>query len=156
MDHARRQELIARYREGPAVVREALRRVGDARLDQQPADGWSPRQIAHHLADSETTSGIRLKRLLAEDRPVIQGYDEMEFSRRLYYDRPIEPSLALFEATRRATLDILERLTEAEWAREGTHSESGRYAVEDWLEIYAAHAHDHARQMLEAVGEAAR
>jgi hypothetical protein len=39
-------------------------------------------------------------------------------------------------------------LSEDEWAREGTHSESGRYTMDDWLEIYAAHAHDHAAQIL--------
>ena len=35
-------------------------------------------------------------------------------------------------------------MSDAEWAREGTHSESGRYTVERWLEIYAQHAHGHA------------
>ena len=41
-------------------------------------------------------------------------------------------------------------MTEAEWAREGSHSQSGRYTVLDWLRIYAVHAHDHARQIREA------
>ena len=45
-------------------------------------------------------------------------------------------------------------MTETEWVREGTHSESGRYTVERWLEIYAAHAHDHAEQILVAAGRA--
>ena len=41
-------------------------------------------------------------------------------------------------------------MTEAEWRREGSHTESGRYTVERWLEIYAAHAHGHAEQILVA------
>jgi hypothetical protein len=151
MEPTQRAELIRRYREGPTVFREALSRVSEDALDRHPEGGWSPRQIAHHLADSETTSGIRLRRLLAEDHPEIQGYDEMEFARRLHYDRPIEPSLAVVDAVRVATADLLDCLTEAEWAREGTHAESGAYSVEAWLEIYAAHAHDHAAQVDEVL-----
>ncbi len=155
MDATTRRALIERYKDGYRVVSEALEHVTDAELDaHSAAGGWTAREIAHHLADSEMTSAIRLRRLLAEDRPVIMGYDEEEFARRLYYDRPIGASLAVLEAVRRATADILERLTEAEWTRAGTHSESGRYTITDWLQIYAAHAHDHAAQIRRARGAA--
>ena len=96
------------------------------------------------------TSAIRLRLLLAEERPTIRGYDQEAFARRLHYDRPIEASLAAFEAARRTTAELLHRMSEEDWGREGTHSESGRYTVEDWLEIYAAHAHDHADQIRRA------
>ena len=149
MDTAERRMLIERYREGPRVVEEALAGLDDAALDAAPPDGsWTPRMVAHHLADSEMTSAIRLRRLLAEDRPAIQGYDEEAFARRLHYDRrPIAPSLAAMRAARESTATILAHLSEEEWAREGTHSESGRYTMADWLRIYAAHAHDHAEQI---------
>jgi hypothetical protein len=151
MDSANRQTLIERYRDGHRVVVEALEGITEAELDAHPAaDEWSARAVVHHLADSETTSAIRLRRLLAEDRPAIDGYDEMEFARRLHYDRPVEASLEVLRAVRRASAEILDRLGEAEWSREGTHSESGRYTVEDWLEIYAAHAHEHAEQIRRA------
>ena len=102
----------------------------------------------HHLADSEMTSAIRLRRLIAEEQPVIVGYDEAEWARRLHYDdRPIGPSLDALAAARSTTADILDRLTDAEWGRVGTHTESGAYGVERWLEIYAAHAHEHADQI---------
>ena len=81
---------------------------------------------------------------------MLTGYDEEEFARRLYYDRPIDASLEVLKAVRSASAAILHRLNEEEWAREGTHSESGRYTVEDWLRIYAAHAHDHATQIRRA------
>ncbi len=148
MDETTRRSLIDRYKDGYRAVTEALAGITDRELDARPGpDEWTPREIVHHLADSEMTSAIRLRRLLAEDHPTIVGYDEQEFARRLHYDRPIESSLEALRAARRSTADILERLTEAEWAREGTHSESGRYSVEDWLEIYAAHALDHAAQI---------
>jgi hypothetical protein len=156
VDAARRDELIARYREGPAVVEQVTAGLGDEDLDHVPADGgWSAREVIHHLADSEMTSAIRLRRLLAEDSPVIQGYDEEEYARRLYYDsRPLEPSLAALRATRESTATILDLLSEQDWRRSGTHTESGEYSVEMWLEIYAEHAHDHAGQIERAVAEA--
>jgi hypothetical protein len=151
MDQIKRESLIARYRAGYAAVEDALAGATDAELDRGPADGgWSAREVAHHLADSETTSYIRLRRLLAEDRPTIQGYDEEEFARRLWYDRPITASLEVFRAVRASSAEILERLTEADWARGGIHSESGEYGVTDWLEIYSAHAFDHAEQIRRA------
>jgi hypothetical protein len=110
--------------------------------------------VIHHLGDSEMMSATRLRRLIAEDDPVIQGYDEPLFAQRLFYDdRPIEPSLAALGAARATTLQILERLTEDQWARVGTHTESGRYGVEDWLRIYAAHAHEHADQIERAMSQ---
>jgi hypothetical protein len=158
MNPQQRQALIERYREGHRAVLAALDGLSDAEMDARPSPGeWSVRQIVHHLADSEMTSAIRLRRLLAEDRPVIQAYDEAEFARRLYYqERPLAASLEALRAARLTSAEILERLSEAEWAREGTHTESGRYGVETWLEIYAAHAHDHADQIRRAREAAAR
>lgn len=158
MDEAVRQALIERYRDGHAAVTRALDGITAAELDARPATGgWAAREIVHHLADSEMTSAIRLRRLLVEERPTIAGYDEAAFARRLHYrDRPIEASLEAFKAARLTTAEILERLTEAEWSRAGTHSESGMYGVETWLELYAAHAHDHAEQIRRARASAER
>jgi DinB family protein len=151
MDPDRRQALIERYKEGPAAVAAALDGASDAELDARPAVGeWTAREVAHHLADSEMTSAIRLRRLLAEDHPVIAGYDEEEFARRFTYDRPVESALAALAAARRTSAEILDRLTDADWARAGVHSEEGPYSVETWLEVYAAHAHDHADQIRRA------
>ncbi len=153
MNTTTRQELIERYKAGPEAVAQALEGIADGELDTRAADGWTAREVVHHLADSETTAYVRLRRLLAEDQPLIAGYDEEEFARRLYYERPITASLEVFRAVRHASAELLERLTDAEWARAGTHSESGRYDVEEWLRIYAAHAHDHAEQIRRARGQ---
>lgn len=152
MDAKERERLIAVYRDGYRAVVEALHGATEEELSAKPAPNrWSAREIVHHLADSETTSAIRLRRLLAEDNPLIVGYDQEEFARRLFYDRPIAASLALFRAAREATAEILDRLTEEQWARTGTHSESGPYSVTRWLEIYADHAHNHADQIRRAL-----
>jgi DinB superfamily len=149
---AERDALVAQYEDGYRAITEALADITDAEWDAREAPGeWSPKEVVHHLADSEMTSAIRLRRLIVEDRPVIVGYDQDEFARRLYYDRPIEPSLAAFKAARDTTAQILHRLSPAEWVREGTHNEmAGRYGVEDWLRVYAVHAHDHADQIRRA------
>jgi hypothetical protein len=88
-----RAALIKLYKDGHRAVMDAFRGVADEELDRSASGEWTPRQIAHHLADSEMTSGIRLRRLIVEENPVIQGYDEAEFAMRLTSDRPIGPSL---------------------------------------------------------------
>ena len=151
MDQHQRATLVARYKDGHRVVAEALDGATDRELDAKPGPGkWSAREIVHHLADSEMTSAIRLRLLVAEDNAAIRAYDEKEFARKLHYDRPIESSLLAFQAARRSTGELLDRLTESDWAQAGTHPEHGRYSVERWLEIYADHAHNHADQIRRA------
>ena len=148
-----RSELVKKYKEGYAVVAAALEGASDAELDRRPAPGkWTSREIVHHLADSEMTSAIRLRRLIAEENPTIVGYDQEVFAVRLHYDRPIASSLEAFRWARVSTAEILDRLSEDDWARAGTHSESGAYSVIHWLEIYAEHAHKHAAQIRRARG----
>jgi hypothetical protein len=139
--------MIQRYRDGHRAVVDALQGLSDEELDRSVSDEWTPRMIAHHLADSEMMSAMRLRRLITEKNPVIDGYDEVEFARKLTSDRPIEPSLEAMRWARETSAQILERLTEEDWRRAGTHSESGPYSVEDWLAIYAKHGHDHAKQI---------
>jgi hypothetical protein len=146
-----RQELLDRFRTGYTDVEDALAAITPAELDRPASAGeWTARQVVHHLADSEATAYVRLRKLIAEDRPVIQGYDEPEYARRLHYDRPIEPSLAVLRSVREASLQLLEALTPDEWDRSGTHTDSGAYSVDAWLRIYAAHSHDHADQIRRA------
>jgi DinB family protein len=152
MDAQEREALIQRYRDGHRAVADALEGLRDEELDRSASDEWTPRAIVHHLADSEMTSAIRLRRLIAEDNPTIQGYDEEQFASRLTSDRPIEPSLEAMRWARESTAQILDRLSEDDWLRAGTHSESGPYSVEDWLVIYANHGHDHAKQIARARG----
>jgi hypothetical protein len=158
MEKARRDQLVAKYKDGYRAVTEVLDGASDAELDTSPAPGkWTPREIVHHLADSEMTAAVRLRLLIGSERPDIKGYDQDEFARRLYYrDRAIPASLEAFKAARATTGEILDRLTESEWQREGTHSEIGRYTVGHWLEIYGVHAHDHAEQIRKARNAARR
>ena len=153
MEKTERDQLIAQYADGYRAVAEALVKITPEELDARPAPGkWSAREIVHHLADSEMTAAVRFRLLVAEDRPAIKAYDQEEFARRLHYDRPHEASLELFRAARASTTELMGCLSEADWLREGTHSESGRYGLDTWLRLYAQHAHKHANQILAARG----
>lgn len=143
--------LIERYERGHQVVLNALAGAAKDELDTPEAPGeWSPRQVAHHLADSETISVMRFRRLLAEDRPRIQSYDQDAYAAKLFYDRPIEDSLQLFRYARETAALMLRRLDADDWARAGVHSEDGEFTVVDWLTSYAQHAEDHAGQIRRA------
>jgi hypothetical protein len=143
------QKLVAQYKAGYDEVVESLKGFPADSLTSRPIPGkWSAREIVHHLADSETVSAIRLRRLLSEEHPVIQGYNQDEYASRFKYnERDTAPALKAFDAARANTAQLIERMNNEDWKREGTHTESGRYTVEDWLKIYAAHAHNHAAQI---------
>ena len=152
MDTEERERLIKQYREGHGMVARAMSGITQPELDRSASGEWTPREIAHHLADSEMMSAMRIRRLLTEDEPVIHGYDEAAFARMLTSDRPIEPSLEAMRWARETSAQLMERMTEQDWKRVGTHTESGPYSTEDWLRIYAAHGHDHAEQIKRSRG----
>src|SRR5262249_40007126 len=114
-----RQRLISLYAEGYDEVAGSLDKFPPTALAAHPIPGkWSAVEIVHHLADSEMTSAIRLRRLLVEDRPVIQGYDEALFAVRLNYNsRDIGPALDAFRAARTTTVQLLNSMTEEDWNR---------------------------------------
>lgn len=149
MDTAARNALIAQYRAGYDEVAKALEGFPADQLTARPFPGkWTAAEIVHHLADSETQSGTRIRKLLAEAYPVIQGYDQDTWTVKLHYnERPIGPSLAAFKAARESTAQLFEYMSEADWRKLGWHTEGGSYHSERWLEIYAAHAHGHAEQI---------
>jgi len=153
-----RKALIAQYKEGYRVVAEALAHATEEELDARPGPGkWSARELVHHLADAEMTAATRLRLLVALENPQIVGYDQDQFARKLYYDRPIAASLDAFKAARQSTAEILERMTDEQWAHAaGTHTEHGPFTAELWLQLTSVHAHEHARQILVARGAATR
>jgi len=144
-----RNVLIKQYGDGFDEVIAALNSFPAKSLGAHPIPGkWSAREIVHHLGDSESTAAGRIRKLLCEDDPLIQGYDQDQFATKLRYnERDMAPALEAFRCARVTTMQLLRLMTEEDWQRSGTHTESGRYTAEDWLRIYAAHAHDHAAQI---------
>ena len=144
-----RKDLIAKYAAGYDEVINALDGFPADSLGAHPIPGkWSAREIVHHLGDSETFSAGRLRKLLVEDNPLIQGYDQDQFAIKLRYnERDMAPALDAFRLARETTMQVLELMSEDDWSRSGTHTESGQYSAEDWLVVYAKHAHNHAAQI---------
>ena len=144
-----REKLIAQYAAGFHQVQEALEGFPASALGAHPFPGkWSAREIVHHLADSESISAQRLRRLLSEEHPVIQGYDQDAWAILLRYNlRDHAPSLEMFRAARATTTQLLHEMGDDDWKRAGWHTESGLYSATTWLQIYAGHAHNHAAQI---------
>jgi hypothetical protein len=138
-----REERLERYASGPDAVSRALDGID---VSAAP-DGWTPREVVHHLADLTVVAAGRLRRLIAEDRPAIPDVDEARYARDLHYERPMEASLALFRAAVVSNVDLLRALRPEEWERSGEHSEFGEYSIDYWLERQADHVHEHAEQI---------
>ncbi len=142
------------YREATQEFLEAARAVPAEDLDRQPKEGWSARQIIHHLADSETQSYSRIRRLLAEPNPTIQGYDEEAWAHCAtlgYTELPVTISLQVFEAVRAASAQVIDRMAPADLEKSGTHTERGALTVAHWLDMYTRHPREHVQQLQHAL-----
>jgi hypothetical protein len=149
------EESVRAYEESTEYFFREAFVVTEHNLDRHVEGGWSARQVIHHVADSEAQSYARLRRLLAEPAgSILQGYDEAAWAQCAqlgYQELPIEHSLDVIRAVRTASLDVLRRLGDADLERYAQHSESGRYTVATWLEVYIDHPRAHAAQLVEAV-----
>jgi len=144
-------EMVALYKSGTAHFLAVVEKLSVEDLDKSKTGGWTPRQIIHHVADSEAQSYARLRRLIAEPGTQISGYDEGGWGENEtlgYRVLPIENSLAVTAAVRAASADILKRISQDQLANSCTHSESGEFTLERWITVYSKHPVDHAEQIL--------
>jgi len=144
-------DLARKYEEATNEFISVVESLAPSDLDKSDSEGWTPRQVVHHMADSESQSAARLRRLLSE--PVgttIQGYDENLWANNKtlgYADLPIDTAFAMFKASRALTLETIKRMTEDQLQIAGVHTESGPYTVAKWFESYSKHPVDHANQI---------
>lgn len=140
------------YRKSTDEFLKLIKEIKPEQLDKADHEGWTPRQVIHHLADSEAQSYARLRRLIAEPGSTIQGYDENKWAENKtlgYKELDVEASIAVFKAVRNASYELLKRVTENELENSGIHTESGKYSVRDWIRTYSKHPLDHANQIKE-------
>jgi hypothetical protein len=149
------KEWAAAYESATQYFLNLARGVTKDQLDIKDPEGWSARQIIHHLADSETQSYSRLRRMVAEpEGSVLQGYDENLWAvapQLGYESAPVETSIAIFASVRAGSLDIIKRLNESDLEKAGMHSEIGHYTIARWLSGYTNHPKDHSDQLVRAV-----
>ena len=123
--------------------------VPDPALRRPEAPGkWSVIQVIQHLADSDLVAGFRIRMVVAEDRPPLQGYDQDRWAREFHYDQmPLSAALDQLRALRTANLRLWSRLTPAQLERVGLHSERGPETAGHILRLMGAHDLVHRNQI---------
>lgn len=149
------KEIAAAYQQSTEAFEKLVASITSDQLDTKHPEGWSARQVIHHMADSEAQSHARIRRLIAEpEGSSIQSYDENAWGASAvlgYATLPIDPSVTVFSAVRASSLIMIKRLTEADLSKSGLHSETGPFTIEKWCRIYTAHPIDHIGQIDKAL-----
>ena len=142
---AERTDFVQQITEAPARLRAAVAGLRDEQLDTPyRPDGWTVRQVVHHVPDSHLNSYIRYRWALTEDEPTIKAYDESRWAE-LPDARtaPVELSLTLLESVHRRWVALLGALTEQDWKRSFRHPQLGPLTLEKNAALYAWHGRHH-------------
>jgi uncharacterized damage-inducible protein DinB len=136
---------ISSYESGASKMRVACSDLSEAQLNTRITPGtWSVLEVMTHLLDSDLASTHRMRRIVAEQNPLLVAYDEDAFIARLPSDRnDLREVLDLFEANRRFTARWLRTLPAADFARTGVHTQRGRISLVEIVEIYSNHVDHH-------------
>jgi hypothetical protein len=141
----RRQEILKTLRATPVVLRALVDGIEDARLRRRPAVGeWAIVEVVAHLADTEERALARVRRMLGEDNPYLEPFDQEALAeQRRYLDLDLERELARLELLRHQHVAELEALDGPGWQRTGRHGQHGTMSVELSETYVAAEEVDH-------------
>ena len=142
---AERRTAIDEIAAAPAQLRAAVRGLTEAQLETPyRPDGWTVRQVVHHVPESHLNAYTRFKLALTEDTPTIKPYDEEGWSRTGdVRTTPIETSLVLLESLHDRWVRLLDSVSDAEFERKLTHPESGVMNLHQLLAMYQWHGKHH-------------
>ncbi len=151
--HQRPQSLTSEQRRtaidaiaaAPTLLRTAVSGLDERQLDTPyRPDGWTVRQVVHHVPDSHLNAYTRFKLGLTEDTPTIKPYDEAKWAQ-LEDSRstPIATSLALLDAVHDRWLRVLRAMTPSDFARTLNHPENGVMNLDQMLALYEWHGRHH-------------
>jgi hypothetical protein len=137
--------LLEQYRAGPAQLRKAVAGMSREQLMAHPVAGkWSTLEVVCHLADFEPIYADRMKRVIAEENPLLPAGDPDQFQAALAYgSRDLAEELTLIETVRSQMARILKTLPEAAFARTGKHSIDGALSLAVYLERITEHIPHH-------------
>ena len=143
------RDPLAILRATPDALRRGIDGVTPQQLRQPERPGkWSIVQVLRHLADAEVVWAWRMRLILAQDRPVLTGYDQDRWADRLgYVDAEPAQALEEFTVVRRGNLRLLDRATPEDLRRVGVHAERGEESVEHLRRLFAGHDLLHLRQI---------
>jgi uncharacterized damage-inducible protein DinB len=145
LSDAQRRTAIDAIGATPDNLREAIRGLDDNQLDTPyRPDGWTVRQVVHHVPDSHANAYIRFKLALTEDTPTIKPYDEAAWAK-LEDSRTteIETSLTLLAALHDRWVRILRSMKPADFSRKLNHPENGIMTLDQLLALYEWHGKHH-------------
>jgi uncharacterized damage-inducible protein DinB len=139
--------LIARYAAGGPILLYAISGLSPEHEKAKPGPGtWSIAQLVTHLLDADLVLADRMKRVIAEDEPVLIPFDENAWVDRLDAQAmSVEEAANLFVANRRWMTQILRRCTEGDFARAGQHTEAGRQTLAELVAKVTNHLDHHLR-----------
>jgi hypothetical protein len=137
---------ISRIEALPAKLNDLVSRFNEEQLDRQyRPDGWTARQVVHHLVDSHVNSYIRFKLALTEENPTIRPYDEAAWAE-LPDGKGLDAgvSLALLDALHTRWVAMLRRMKPEDFKRTFFHPEHKKtFPLDDILAMYAWHCDHH-------------
>jgi uncharacterized damage-inducible protein DinB len=133
----------------PARLRTAVSGLNDHQLDTPyRPEGWTLRQVVHHVPDSHVNAYVRFKLALTEDVPTIKPYDEAAWAKlEDARSTPIETSLSFLDAVHDRWLRIIRSLDEADFDRRYRHPDTGNHSLDYLLALYAWHGPHHTAQV---------
>lgn len=139
-----RKQLIGEVAELPKKLREAVKNLTDEQLDTPyRPEGWTVRQVVHHVGDSHMNSFIRFKLALSEENPTIRPYAEDLWAQTAEYELPVDVSLNLIDSVHKRWTTLLESMSDEDFARTLNHPATGAWTLEDSLGLYAWHGNHH-------------
>src|SRR5713101_9858803 len=146
LDHATRSAYIDTLEQAPATLRALVSGRSDAQLDTPyRPDGWTVRQVVHHVPDSHMNAYLRFRLALTEDEPTIKPYDQGRWAELVdARTAPVELSLALLDSLHKRWVLLLRSLSAADCSRKFRHPELGEVTLERNLALYAWHGRHHA------------
>jgi len=145
MTEEARRRAIQQIAEAPARLRQAVEGLTAQQLGTPyRPEGWTVRQVVHHVPDSHLNAYVRFKLALTEDEPTIKPY-EQELWANLEDTRntPVEVSLALLDSLHQRWVVLLESLRPEDFARTFRHPEQGIVSLDKQLALYAWHGRHH-------------
>jgi hypothetical protein len=140
-----KQTYIEEIAKAPANLRTAVKGLSEKQFDTPyRPDGWTVRQLAHHVPDSHLNAYVRFKLALTEDDPTIKPYAEDRWAQLADTQAtPVEVSLALLDSLHDRWTRLLRSLQPEDWKRTFRHPELGSVTLEKNLALYAWHGRHH-------------
>lgn len=150
-------ELTRSLRATPEILRAMIGGLDDETLrwNGEGEDAWSIVEVLCHLRDAEERLGERTRRMLAEERPPLAGYDQAVLAVEARYREQVAgAALARFARLREVEATLLEGLDEKQWQRSGVHDDVGEISIRQLVTHMAAHDVTHLAQIARRVNQA--